>query len=207
MKSVIPIFPLKLVVFPLSRYPLHIYEKRYLKMIHMCLGENTGFGITASISGEFSQIGTYVIIKKVLKTYPTGEMDIIVEGKERFFMINFEMHSDGYYTASVEEYKDISSSVNDNLLNDVEEKFGKIISHVNYKLEESFWNNYHRSILKSYKMAEKSGLSLKQQQTLLNLQDESKRINFLIEHFEKLDENLNENSTLKNIIWGDGYIN
>jgi Lon protease-like protein len=134
-------------------------------------------------------------------------MDIIVEGKERFLMNDFEMHPDGYYTANVEEYNDYSASVDYDLLNEVKAKFEKIIDRVNYKLEESFWTNFHKSRLKSYKMAEKSGLSIKQQQTLLTIQDESERINFLIEHFEKLDENLNENSGLKNIVLGDGYIN
>jgi Lon protease-like protein len=207
MKSVIPIFPLKLVVFPLSKYPLHIFEKRYKKMINMCLDENCGFGITASISGEFSKVGTYVVITKVLKKYLTGEMDIIIEGKERFLMDNFEMHPDGYYIANVEEYSDYTSSIDSGLLNEVEIKFEKIMEHVSYKLEDSFWNNYRKSRFKSYKMAEKAGLSIKQQQTLLTLQEENERINFLIDHFEKLDDNLKENSVLKNIILGDGFIN
>jgi Lon protease-like protein len=207
MKPVIPIFPLKLVVFPLSKYPLHIFEKRYKLMINKCMEEDTGFGITASISGEFSHVGTYVVITKVMKKYLTGEMDIIIQGKERFNMTHFEMHPDGYYTANVEEYDDYSSSVDNELLTEVKTKFEKIIDRVDYKLEESFWKNFHKSRLKSYKMAEKSGLSIKQQQTLLSLRDESERINFLIEHFEKLDENLSENSELKNIILGDGYIN
>ncbi len=207
MKPVIPIFPLKLVVFPLSRYPLHIFEKRYKKMVNMCLDEDRGFGITAPFGGEFSKVGTYVVITKVLKKYLTGEMDIIVEGKERFLMTNFEMHPDGYYIANVEEYNDFSSSVDCDLLNEVKTKFEKIIDRVNYKLEESFWDNYNKSYMKSYKMAEKSGLSIQQQQTLLIIQDESERINFLIEYFEKLDENFNENSALKNIVLGDGYLN
>jgi Lon protease-like protein len=207
MKPVIPIFPLKLVVFPLSKYPLHIFEKRYKKMINMCLDENSGFGITASISGEFSKVGTYVVITKLLKKYLTGEMDIIIEGKDRFLMSNFEMHPDGYYIANVEEYNDFSSTVDYDLLDEVKAKFEKIIGRVNYKLEASFWDNFNKSRVKSYKMAEKSGLSIKQQQTLLTIQDEKERLNFLIDYFEKLDENLNENSALKNIVMGDGYIN
>jgi Lon protease-like protein len=207
MKLKIPIFPLKLVVYPLSRYPLHIFEKRYKKMINKCLEEDSGFGITAFISGDFSKVGTFVMITKVMKKYLTGEMDIIVEGRERFLMKDYQMHPDGYFTANVEEYNDISSSVDYDLLDEVEAKFEKIIGRVNYKLEDSFWDNYRKSTLKSFKMAEKSGLSIKQQQMLLNLQDESERISFLMEHFDKVDENLKEDSVLKNIVWGDGYIN
>jgi len=148
MKPVIPLFPLKLVVFPLSRYPLHIFEKRYRRMVNMCLDENNGFGIIASFNGEFSKVGTYVVITKVLKKYLTGEMDIIIEGKERFLMTSFVMQSDGYYQANVEEYNDITSSVDCGLLNEVKTKFVNIIDRVNYKLEESFWDNYNKSYMK-----------------------------------------------------------
>jgi Lon protease-like protein len=207
MQPVIPIFPIKLVVFPLSKYPLHIFEKRYKKMINKCLDENTGFGITASISGEFSKVGTYATIVKVTKKYLTGEMDIIVKGNERFIITNFEMHADGYYIANVHEYNDTSSSADDLLLEEMEDKFEKIIDRVNYKLEESFWDNYQKSQIKSFKVAEKSGLSIEQQQTLLSIQNENERIVFLIAHFEKLDEMLVENLGLKKIVLGNGYLN
>ena len=93
------------------------------------------------------------------------------------------------------------------LLEEMEIKFEKVINKINFKLEDSFWKNYNSSKLKSFKIAEKSGLSLEQQQTLLNLRNESERINFLIDHFEKLDSMLTENAALKQIIIGDGYIN
>lgn len=207
MNSVIPIFPLKLVIFPFSKYPLHIFEARYKKMINFCLQEKTGFGVTALIENEISKVGTYVTISKVLKKYLTGEMDIIVKGEQRFNIINYEMHADGYYIANIQEYRDSFNQVNDELLEKLESKFENIIDKVNYKLEDNFWENYYRSKLKSYKLAEKSGLTITQQQTMLTFRKETERINFLIEHFEKLDEMLTENAALKQIIIGDGFLN
>ncbi len=207
MKSLIPIFPIKLVVFPLSKYPLHIFEKRYKKMVNTCLEENTGFGITANIGSEISKVGTYVIISEVVKKYLTGEMDIIVEGKKRFYMQSYEMHTDGYYVATVKEYKDKPNAPDEELIEQMQERFERIIDKVNYKLENSFWDNYYKSKIKSFKLAEKSGLSIEQQQTLLTFQQENERITFLIAHFEKLDEMLTENAALKQIIIGDGYLN
>ncbi len=49
MKNTIPIFPLNLVVFPDSKYPLHIFEERYKILLQKCLTDNSGFGIVASI--------------------------------------------------------------------------------------------------------------------------------------------------------------
>ena len=207
MEKVIPIFPLKLVIFPQSFYPLHIFEKRYKKMINKCLQEKTGFGIVSLLKDDLSQVGTYVIIDKVLKTYLTGEMDIVVKGAKRFFIIDHEIHPDGYYIANVKDYKDSPGEADIILMEEMEIKFENLIDKINYKLEDNFWRNYKNTKLKSYKVAEKSGLTLEQQQILLSLRHETARISFLIDHFEKMDAMLNDNTELKQIIIGDGYLN
>jgi len=207
MEKIIPIFPLKLVIFPQSLYPLHIFEKRYKKLINRCLEEKIGFGIVSLLNDDLSHIGTYVVIDKILKTYLTGEMDIVVKGMHRFFILNHEIHPDGYYVAGIKEYRDSPGETDIILIEEMEIKFENLIDKINYKLEDNFWGNYKNSKLKSFKVAEKSGLTIEQQQTLLSLRHESERISFLIEHFEKLDTMLNENSAFKQIIIGDGYIN
>ena len=109
--------------------------------------------------------------------------------------------------ATIKDYKDSPGETDIILIEEMEIKFENLIDKINYKLEDKFWKNYKSSKLKSFKVAEKSGLTLEQQQVLLSLRHESARITFLIEHFEKLDAMLNENSALKQIIIGDGYIN
>ena len=203
----IPLFPLKLVVFPNSRYPLHIFEERYKKMINRCLDNEMGFGIVAPSGSQLSKIGSYVIVSQVLTKHKNGEMDIVVEAKNRFIISKIITHSDGYLLAEVDEYYDIKSEASPTLLDEMEEMFERILEKYEFELEESFWKSYHNTKTKSYKVAEKSGLSLTQQQTLLTLRDEDRRINFLIQHFEKLDEEISKNAGLKNIILGDGYLN
>ncbi len=203
----ISLFPLNLVVFPLSRYPLHIFEERYKKMIRKCLEVESGFGIITPMGKELSKVGSYVTIPQVLKHYENGEMDIVVEAKNRFLIKQIFSHQDGYLVAEVEDYFDIQPDANPSLLDEMEGMFEKILEKYELKLEESFWNRYQDSKIKSFKIAEKSGLSLIQQQDLLTLQDENRRINFLINHFEKLDKEISKNVGLKNIILGDGYLN
>ncbi len=207
MKSSIPIFPLKLVVFPLSLYPLHIFEPRYKKMINRCIKADSGFGIVSKVSDEISSVGTYVRINNVLKKYDNGELDIIVRGGERFDIIKYDLHRDGYFVAEVEDYSDTDSATDYILLEKMQSKFEQIIEKVNFTLEESFWKNYDKTNLKSFKLAEKSGLSLEQQQALLTLREENARIAFLIEHLERLNKLVSENAAVKNIIMNDGYIN
>lgn len=205
MTKSIPIFPLNLVVFPYSRIPLHIFEEKYKKMIIMCLKEKSGFGIVSILKKELSKIGSYVEITDVLNKYANGEMDIVVKGTGRFKIIETK-HSEDYLTARVEEYADIPQKLDVNLLKELRNNFLSIIKKINFKLDDTFWQNYEFSELKSYKIAEKSGLSLEQQQKLLSLQQENERIDFLIEHLEKLDKQVNENIMTGAIILGNGYL-
>jgi ATP-dependent Lon protease len=203
----IPIFPLNLVVFPKSRYPLHIFEERYKKMINRCISENAGFGILPKVENELSSIGSFVIISNVLKTNDDGEIDIIVTGVGRFLVREIKIHPDGYNIAEIDEYNDIPERIDEELLYEMQTMFEGIIEKIHFNLEESFWTNFFNSSLKSFKLAEKSGLSLKQQMELLALQNENERIYYLIAHFTNLDKQISNNTVNNSIIMSDGYIN
>lgn len=206
--STIPIFPLSLVVFPESKYPLHIFEERYKRMIRRCLSNGEGFGIVAQIGKTFSKVGSFVRIADVLTEYENGESDIIVQALNRFVLLEYHIHPDGYYEALVDNFTDLGDViVNRDSLEELKEKFEIIIDKVNFKLEDSFWRNYSNSRNKSFKIAEKSGLSLEQQQNLLSIRDENKRINFLTNHLDNLEKQIEKGMALKDIILGDGYIN
>ncbi|MEZ4764293.1 MAG: LON peptidase substrate-binding domain-containing protein [Calditrichia bacterium] len=43
--TIIPIFPLNVVLFPGIPLPLHIFEERYKEMIHHCMENNAEFGV------------------------------------------------------------------------------------------------------------------------------------------------------------------
>ena len=203
----IPIFPLNLVVFPGSKYPLHIFEERYKILIQKCLKENTGFGIAAFIDKNISDVGVYVKVTDVVKTYINGEFDIVVKGLERFLINSTSIHKDGYYLASVEKYNDENVLIDPKLIDVLHTDFEEIVELANYKLEASFWNNLKTATLKSYKIAEKSGLSYEQQQELLILKNENERLNYLISYFTSIKNKVNGAGNLKRIIMNDGFLN
>ncbi len=128
MKNIIPIFPLGLVVFPNSSYPLHIFEERYKKMINQCLHTNSEFGIVALIDDEFAKVGSLVKISHLLKTFDNGEMDIIVTGVDRFKIIDLQKNPHSYYTAEVEAYEDQYTSTDNELIEEMIFSFEKIIT-------------------------------------------------------------------------------
>lgn len=207
MNKQIPIFPLNLVVFPGSKYPLHIFEERYKILINKCLNENSGLGIVASFDKKISDVGVYVKIFSLLKRYENGEMDIIVEGIERFLINSTYQHQDGYYVSEVEKYPDNEIKIDLELIKELQNDFEEIVELANYKLEESFWKNLDNAEYESYKIGEKSGMSYDQQQEFLILKSENERLYFLINYFNWIKEKVNNSDLIKNIIMNDGYLN
>lgn len=205
----IPIFPLALVVFPNSKYPLHIFEERYKTLINKCLANKSGFGIVSKIGDSFSEVGVYVDIASVIKIYESGELDIVVVGRWRFKRTNLEMHPDGYYFCDVNKIKDqdTESELNYNLFFALKQRVQEMLKLVNFNVNKGFWENLEKTSLKSFKIAEKSGLSILQQQELLTIQSENKRLSYLLNHFDKLEEKLEENRAMRELILGDGYLN
>jgi len=207
MKKIIPIFPLITVIFPNSKFPLHIFEERYKKLINRILDEKIGFGIVPYINDKVGEIGVYVEVTDITKRYDSGELDIIVKGMDRFFRKSLNIHKDGYYISEIEKYKDVSSYINQALIDKLKLKFTNLLQKANYDLDESFWKNLENMQIKSFKIAEKSGLTIIQQQDLLLLKDENKRLNYLIDHFDELEKRLEGELTQQEIILGNGYLN
>lgn len=85
-ESIIPLFPLGLVLLPQMPLPLHIFEERYKLMIGECLERKAAFGIVFFNGSDIQTIGCAAHILKVLKRYRDGRLDILTRGTERFMI-------------------------------------------------------------------------------------------------------------------------
>jgi Lon protease-like protein len=85
--SLLPIFPLELVLLPGVPLPLHIFEPRYKEMIAECLEQKKPFGVVRASSDGVADIGCTAEIMSVTKKYDDGRMDILTRGVERFEVI------------------------------------------------------------------------------------------------------------------------
>lgn len=88
MQGYFRMFPLPWVVFPEEVLHLHIFEPRYIQLVHECIKQKEMFGIPFH-SGTM-QFGTLVEIIEIRKTYYDGKMDIVVKGKEKFELLHFD---------------------------------------------------------------------------------------------------------------------
>lgn len=84
MGSLLPIFPLELVLLPGVPLPLHIFEPRYKEMIAECLEQKKPFGIVRASEEGVADVGCTAEIVSVTKKYDDGRMDIMTRGVERF---------------------------------------------------------------------------------------------------------------------------
>ena len=104
--SRIGLFPLELVLVPTERVPLHIFEERYKELIGECLERGEEFGIVlVKESGDIHHIGTRASIAEVLQVLPDGRMHVVVEGGDRFRILEVD-HGRSFDTATVEELVD-----------------------------------------------------------------------------------------------------
>jgi Lon protease-like protein len=87
VSSLLPLFPLDLVLLPGVPLPLHIFEPRYKEMIAECLEQKKPFGVVRATDEGVADIGCTAEIVSVTKKYDDGRMDILARGLERFEVI------------------------------------------------------------------------------------------------------------------------
>lgn len=98
----IPMFPLNMIVLPGETVKLHIFEERYKQLIQDCLDNEAEFGIPYLQAKRLTRYGSQVKIKKILKQFPDGEMDVLIEGTTIFKLIEFsEVLSPKLYGAGI----------------------------------------------------------------------------------------------------------
>ena len=104
------LFPLPLVLVPTERIPLHIFEPRYQELIGECLETDGEFGLVlATGDGAVHEIGTRARVAAVLQTFDDGRLDIVVEGGERFRLLELT-RGRSFQTGIVEEVVDDDES-------------------------------------------------------------------------------------------------
>jgi hypothetical protein len=107
----IPLFPLRVVMFPGGRLDLQIFERRYIDLVSHCMRTSTGFGVCLLKEGEeviqegidqtIHRTGTYsnIIDWDQLKN---GLLGITVEGSTKFNIEDCWQIDSGVLQANVE---------------------------------------------------------------------------------------------------------
>src|SRR5207248_3107482 len=86
--TLLPLFPLDVVLLPGTPLPLHVFEPRYREMISECLQGQEPFGVVRTREEGIEEIGCTAEILTVTKKYDDGRMDIVTQGRDRFEVIS-----------------------------------------------------------------------------------------------------------------------
>jgi Lon protease-like protein len=103
--TLLPLFPLRVVVFPRTPLPLHIFEERYKEMVGEAIRAGSEFGIVLAKDEGMVNAGCTVKVGEVLKKYEDGRMDILTRGSRRFEILGINEEK-SYLRGEVEFFDD-----------------------------------------------------------------------------------------------------
>jgi uncharacterized protein len=172
----IPLFPLDVVLLPVMRLPLHIFEPCYKLMIARCLSEKLEFGVVLVANKTAVAVGCTARILEKIRSHPDGRMDILTEGHS-VFQLKEIIDENPYYEAVVEYMtEDWPPASTEN-----ESGLVELFQQCHILLFGRAWTgpDLHDSTQLSYRMATRLPLEMAERQQLLETPGEAKRRDFL----------------------------
>jgi Lon protease-like protein len=173
------LFPLGLVLLPGERMPLHIFEPRYKELIGECLAEERPFGIVLSDDSGLHEVGTEASVVEVLERFDDGRLNIVVEGGERFRVLELTSGR-AFQTGEVEEVADDDVAFDQEDADRALGLFQELRELVGSDVDEP---EQGRPAL-SYALASRVDFGLDPKQRLLELTSEAERLTLVIELLE-----------------------
>ncbi len=201
MSSLLPLFPLEVVLFPGTPLPLHIFEPRYKEMIGECLYHNGAFGVVLAAEQGIAEIGCTAEIVALTKQYSDGRLDIVSEGSKRFEVLHLN-HERSFLRAEVLMQEDEPSVPSQEECDRAIHLHAQILKLAGAVQDISAAN----MAALSFHLAGSLPLDLDFKQQLLTQRSESKRISMLAEYFETLLPNLQRASRACEKTGGNGHV-
>jgi Lon protease-like protein len=202
LNTLLPLFPLDLVLLPGVPLPLHIFEPRYKEMIQECLDQKSVFGMIRSKEEKLATIGCTAEIINVLKKYPDGRMNILAEGKRRFEVLQVNqdrafLQADVFY---LDDESEPAAAVDVKKAIALHEEIMKLAGAQAEDIEESETSRL------AYRLAGSLPFDPDFQQALLEMNSEANRTRSLILFFEQLLPALYRNANAKKKAGGNGHV-
>jgi ATP-dependent Lon protease len=110
--TLVPLFPLPLVLLPAMPLPLHIFEDRYKEMMNEIISASDAgraeseFGVVLAKDEGIINIGCTASVQKVMRRYDDGQMDLLALGQRRFRILGIN-EDRSYLRAEVEFFEDV----------------------------------------------------------------------------------------------------
>lgn len=179
--AVLPLFPLRTVLFPGGLLPLRIFESRYVDMIGRCMREGMPFGVLCLLEGsesgaarQLAQVGSSARIVD-FERLEDGLLGILCRGERRFRLLQRHVQADGLHVGEIRWLADPPHTPLaearrplGNVLQKVLDEYGDLARHLQPDFADAGWV--------ANRFAELLPLSREAQQRLLEIDDPAARL-------------------------------
>lgn len=196
-----PLFPLGLVLYPGEQTPLHIFEPRYKEMVGRCMEQDEPFGIVLFEEDEMADVGCTARIVRIVEQYEDGRMDIVVEGEQRFRILDL-YENESYLTVDGETIDEPEETPQRNLQQRLITQHMRLLELAGRTVRPSLYQDVDTL---SYVIAPNAGLSSEQKQDVLEILTENKRVAYLVDHLEALIPRVRKMEDLRRRIQSNGH--
>jgi len=176
----IGLFPLELVLMPSEQVPLHVFEPRYRELIGECLTEGREFGLVLEDEHGRREVGTRAGVIEVLEVFDDGRMNVVVEGRERFRLIELTAGR-SFLTAEVEPVADEKDPVSKDVVDRAQTLFRRLAEAAEADVDEP----EKPAAALSFALAARIDFGVELRQELLELRSERERLLRLAELMER----------------------
>ena len=200
-ETLLPLFPLEVVIFPGTKIPLHIFEQRYRLMIGEAIRGYSAFGIILVRNNQIAPEGCAAVVEKVTKKHEDGRLDIDARGRKRFKTLELD-DSPPYLQARVEYFEDRTrAAVNKTVLAEVQQQADRLAA----LLGVSERNPIDPTLTEpSFHIAHGLPLELDFKQALLTKRSEAERLAGLAEYLPRLIERVQTADRMKKLAVTNG---
>jgi Lon protease-like protein len=197
--SELGLFPLKVVLLPTEQIPLHIFEPRYKELIGECIEDDAEFGLVLSDDEGLRRVGTRARVTDVLERFDDGRLNVVVEGGERFRLIELTSGR-SFHTGQIEPIEDDDLDAEPA---DAQRALG-LFRRV-AELAEAETTEPEPSRRLSYEIAARIELPLGLKQELLESRSEPERLRRLSQALDGIAELLTKQKELRDLSSRNGH--
>jgi Lon protease-like protein len=200
--SEIGLFPLELVLMPTEQVPLHIFEPRYKELIGECLSEGREFGLVLEDEEGRREVGTRAGVIEVLQVFDDGRMNVVVEGRDRFRVLELT-EGRAFLTGEVVPLDDEDDPASEGDVDQALALFRRLAAAAESDVEEpSEWS--HDTL--SFELAARIDFGVELRQELLELRSERSRLVRLAELMEHAIEAIEREREVRERAAGNGKV-
>ena len=198
--SLLPLFPLDLVLFPGAPLPLHIFEPRYKELIAECMAQKTAFGMVRARENALAEVGCTAVILDVNRRYEDGRLDISTEGGQRFAVRQLNQERSflrGEVVFFDDEPSQVSKSETDTVIELHKQLFEVLGQHV--EVEKTYASL-------SFQLANELPVDLDFKQSILEMKSEAERVETLIEYYRATIPKVEKTMRARDKASGNGHV-